>query len=237
MKPIRLISLLLALSVLLAFSACSRSAESPSINEEQQSAQTQENQPTSESETENSADNSSQQQQSGQGSTGEDLKSPSTSDTISFEQAKECIQFLDALLLSEWETPQDISPMNFVFWYGYQIMDSGTLEEYFIDGREGPFFPAEEFETKIRKYFDVSVEHLRSPSAIYLEDEQLYTPQAALMLLTERSYDVTDIKQNGSVISIEFTFTYTELHKSKNVVLTLEKVGDGVRFLSFCSRV
>ena len=236
MKSIRLISLLLSLSVLLAFSACSRSTEPTSPSKEQQSAQTQENQPTSESETENSADNSLQQQP-GQDAKEEDLKLPSTSDTISFEQAKECIQFLDALLLSEWETPQDIQPMNFVFWYGYQIMDSGTLEEYFLDGREGPFFPAEEFETKIRKYFDVSVEHLRSPSAIYLEDEQLYTPQAALMPLTERSYDVTDIKQNGSVISIEFTLTYTELHKSKNVVLTLEKVSDGIRFLSFCSRV
>ena len=234
MKDIRIISLLLIFSVLFTFSACSRSAEPTSPSEEQQSAQTQENQPTSESETENSADDS--QQQTNQDTKEEDFKLPSTSDTISFEQAKECIQFLDALLLSEWETPQDIQPMNFVFWYGYQIMDSGTLEEYFLDGREGPFFPAEEFETKIRKYFDVSVEHLRSPSAIYLEDEQLYTPQAALMPLTERSYDITDIKQNGSVISIEFTLTYTELHKSKNVVLTLEKVSDGVRFLSFCSR-
>ena len=235
MKDIRLISLLLALSVLLTFSACSRSAEPTSPSKEQQSAQVQENQPTSESETENSADDSLQQQ-TNQDTKEEDFKLPSTSDTISFEQAKEFIQFLDALLLSEWETPQDIQPMNFVFWYGYQIMDSGTLEEYFLDGREGPFFPAEEFETKIRKYFDVSVEHLRSPSAIYLEDEQLYTPQAALMPLTERSYDITDIKQNGSVISIEFTLTYTELHKSKNVVLTLEKVSDGIRFLSF-SRV
>ena len=61
MKPIRLISLLLSLSVLLAFSACSRSAEPTSPSEEQQSAQTQENQPTSESETENSADDSLQQ--------------------------------------------------------------------------------------------------------------------------------------------------------------------------------
>ncbi len=61
MKPIRLISLLLFLSVLLAFSACSRSAEPTSTSEEQQSAQVQENQPTSESETENSADDSLQQ--------------------------------------------------------------------------------------------------------------------------------------------------------------------------------
>ena len=61
MKPIRLISLLLALSVLFSFSACSRSAEPTSPSEEQQSAQVQENQPTSESETENSADDSLQQ--------------------------------------------------------------------------------------------------------------------------------------------------------------------------------
>ena len=61
MKDIRIISLLLALSVLLAFSACSRSAEPTSPSKEQQSAQTQENQPTSESETENSADDSLQQ--------------------------------------------------------------------------------------------------------------------------------------------------------------------------------
>ena len=61
MKDILLISLLLALSVLLTFSACSRSAEPTSPSEEQQSAQTQENQPTSENETENSADDSLQQ--------------------------------------------------------------------------------------------------------------------------------------------------------------------------------
>ena len=61
MKDILLISLLLALSVLLAFSACSRSAEPTFPSEEQQSTQTQENQPTSESETENSADDSLQQ--------------------------------------------------------------------------------------------------------------------------------------------------------------------------------
>ena len=54
MKLIRLISLFLALSVLLAFSACSRSAEPTSPSEEQQS--------TSESKTEDSADDSSQQQ-------------------------------------------------------------------------------------------------------------------------------------------------------------------------------
>ena len=61
MKDIRIISLLFFLSVLLAFSACSRSAEPTSPSEEQQSAQIQENQPTSESETENSADDSLQQ--------------------------------------------------------------------------------------------------------------------------------------------------------------------------------
>ncbi len=61
MKPIRLISLLLIFFVLFSFSACSRSAEPTSPSEEQQSAQTQENHPTSESETENSADDSLQQ--------------------------------------------------------------------------------------------------------------------------------------------------------------------------------
>lgn len=50
MKSARLISLLFFLSALLAFSACSRSAEPTSPSEEQQSAQVQENQPTSESE-------------------------------------------------------------------------------------------------------------------------------------------------------------------------------------------
>jgi len=53
MKDIRLISLLLALSVLLTFSACSRSAEPTSPSEKQQS--------TSESETEDGSDDSSQQ--------------------------------------------------------------------------------------------------------------------------------------------------------------------------------
>ena len=97
MKDIRLISLLLSLSVLLAFSACSRSAEPTSPSEEQQSAQVQENQPTSESETEDGSDDSLQQQ-TGQDAEEENLKLPSISDDSDSNCSKKEFGYFSLLL-------------------------------------------------------------------------------------------------------------------------------------------
>jgi len=152
------------------------------------------------------------------------------------EKAKECIKLLDPLLLQEWEKPEDIQPMNFVMWYGYKTQSLLTSENYCIDGRDGLFFPEEEFEAEIKKYFDVSVEYLRSDSSVYLKDEHLYQTPAALYPLVERTYDITNISFHGSVFHIEFTLNYVEQKAFKEMILTLEKVDEGVHFLSYTSK-
>ena len=70
---------------------------------------------------------------------------------------------------SDWETPSDISPSQFVMWYGYRVSDLPTVSEYMIDDKDGLFFPEQEFEEVIFKYFAVSPDYLRSDSSVYMD--------------------------------------------------------------------
>lgn len=185
------------------------------------------------------ADSESSSQPTVQSSQSPEISNPylEESDNVSLDEtAREYIEFLDSLLLSEWESPGDISPMNFVMWYGYQIQNLSIMENYRIDGRDGLFFPYEEFEAEIKKYFDVSIEYLRSDPNVYLKDEHLYRIPAALTPLAETSYDITDVNCNGSIIKIEFSFNLVEKKLAKEMILTLEKVDGDIQFLSYSSK-
>ena len=73
-------------------------------------------------------------------------------------------------------------------------------------------------------------------SSVYLKDEHLYQTPAALYPLVERTYDITNISFHGSVFHIEFTLNYVEQKAFKEMILTLEKVDEGVHFLSYTSK-
>ena len=164
---------------------------------------------------------------------------PAVIEPVEERKAREYIELLDSLASLEWESPEEISPANFVFWYGYRIKDSSTEEspwkKYSIKDRDGVFFPQEEFEAAIQTCFDVSAEHLRS-DPVFLKEEELYQTPAALYPLAARTYDITGFVRDGSVITVQYTITYPEYGDTEQMVLTAEETEEGVRFLSNLSR-
>ncbi len=152
------------------------------------------------------------------------------------EQYETYVAQLGYLLNSSgWETAADLSPTDYVMWYGYRMRDLPSSDRYRIEGRDGFFFPAEEFESQVTSCFDVPVAHLRSDPVVYLEAEHLYRTPAALMPLAESSYEITSVTENSTTIQVEFTLDFVEFNRSKEMTLRLEKTADSIRYLSYYS--
>ncbi len=153
-----------------------------------------------------------------------------------WEQYETYVAQLGWLMSSNgWETAEDLSPTDYVMWYGYRVYDLPSSAEYQIEGRDGLFFPAEELESQVASYFDVPAAHLRSDPVIYLEAEQLYQTPAALMPLAESNFEITDVTEADSIIQITFTLDFVEFDLSREMTLTLEKTADSVHYLSYQS--
>ncbi len=164
-------------------------------------------------------------------SSGENEETPN-----GWEQYETYVAQLGWLMSSNgWETAEDLSPTDYVMWYGYRVYDLPSSAEYQIEGRDGLFFPAEELESQVASYFDVPAAHLRSDPAIYLEAEQLYQTPAALMPLAESNFEITDVTEADSIIQITFTLDFVEFDLSREMTLTLEKTADSVHYLSYQS--
>ena len=136
---------------------------------------------------------------------------------------------------ADWETAEVVSPAMYAMWYGYRVNDLPDRDRYLIDGRDGMFFPAEEFEQAILDRFAVSVEQLRSDPVIYLEKEQLYqTPMA----LAESQIQVLDTEQDGTVIRIGFSqyFVDSKNMVEKELTLEVEEGTEEFRFLGYVDR-
>ena len=139
---------------------------------------------------------------------------------------------------ADWETAEVVSPAMYAMWYGYRVNDLPDRDRYLIDGRDGMFFPAEEFEQAILDRFAVSVEQLRSDPVIYLEKEQLYQTPMALMPLAESQIQVLDTEQDGTVIRIGFSqyFVDSKNMVEKELTLEVEEGTEEFRFLGYVDR-
>ena len=139
---------------------------------------------------------------------------------------------------ADWETAAVVSPAMYAMWYGYRVNDLPDRDRYLIDGRDGMFFPAEEFEQAILDRFAVSVEQLRSDPVIYLEKEQLYQTPMALMPLAESQIQVLDTEQDGTVIRIGFSqyFVDSKNMVEKELTLEVEEGTEEFRFLGYVDR-
>lgn len=160
----------------------------------------------------------------------------SQEDISSQEQYQAYVAQLGYLMTSaDWKTAEDISPADYVMWYGYRMRDLPSCDQYRIEGRDGLFFPAEEFESQVAGCFHVPAAHLRSDPVVYLESEQLYRTPAALMPLAETDFEITSVTEEDSLIRITFTLDLVAFDLSKEMTLTLEKTADSVYYLSYQS--
>ena len=152
------------------------------------------------------------------------------SDTI--DTAESYLRLMESLLGTSWDTPSDIPIYKLVHWYAYQF-DEAERQKYVIDGKDGLYFPENEFEEKMAKYFGLSSDYLRSSSECYSEEEHTYRTISALGPLSEKVYEIIDISDNNSITSIEFKIHYIEIDEVAENILNLTYTDDGVQFLSY----
>ena len=68
-------------------------------------------------------------------SSGENEENPN-----GWEQYETYVAQLGWLMSSNgWETAEDLSPTDYVMWYGYRVYDLPSSAEYQIEGRDGLF--------------------------------------------------------------------------------------------------
>lgn len=143
------------------------------------------------------------------------------------------ISQLTWLLTSDDWVPSEITPTDYVMWYGYHVKTSGSVEAYRREGEEGLFFPQDEFEREVQKYFDVSTEHLRSNSEIYLADLKAYRTPVALYILSKKECTIKKVTDEDEKIEILFSLLYPESGNCSEIVLSIKKENDGFSYLSY----
>ncbi len=94
----------------------------------------------------------------------------------------------------EWSSPEEIGVAGFYIWYTEYIIANTTVEERFEkysgNSESGCWaFPADEFESFVQQYFNVSTDFLRS-SDIYSAENDWYDIGGADRWLSDYSFSV-----------------------------------------------
>lgn len=81
------------------------------------------------------------------------------------------LPILSGVTARSWNNPHEIDPVNYINYYVYYVLSlSDYTQDKYADG-----FPAEELESYILQYFDLSLEHLRDTEMYDAEKRMYYT--------------------------------------------------------------
>ena len=136
----------------------------------------------------------------------------------------------EMLLEGTWNDAQSIPVDGLVMWFGYRVRDSVNVSDYRRDGKDGLYFPEDEFEKLIYDYFGLAPEHLRE-SETYNAEEKAYVTPTALYDLASTEYTITKTDYNGDEMKIYFGLKVAD-NAPVNRVLTVYTSNGGMRFLS-----
>lgn len=136
----------------------------------------------------------------------------------------------EMLLEGTWNDAQSIRVDNLVMWYGYRIIDSVNVSDYRRDGKDGLYFPEDEFEKLIYDYFGLAPEHLRK-SETYNAEEKAYVTPTALYDLAETEYAITKTDYEGDEMKIYFDLKIADKDPVSRI-LTVDTQNGGMRFVS-----
>ena len=187
-----------------------------------------------------SAPPSSQQSESDSSHTTSETISEAPSSTASIPSIEEYYQthveplmFLRNIKL---QSPSDIPASMFYGWYLTYINNNTPSEtrneKYKIDGIDGWTYPAEEYETNIQKYFDVSQDHLRKGN-VYHSEGNYYNFLGSGFPMFSKIEKEDDISINGNEIKMLIACSnsndFTETIQKE---LTVQKLENGFKYKS-----
>ena len=153
---------------------------------------------------------------------------PEEEPTDSTAGLEEIVDQLGFLLRSDWASPDDIAPGDYVLWYGYQLQQSlPSMSGYLLEDEDGFFFPASELEEAAAALLGVSVDHLRSDPDVYRAEEQLYRTPSALTPLSPMTVEIQETTREEGVLRLSLVLHLSQEDLSK--VLTLREEDGGLR--------
>ncbi len=136
----------------------------------------------------------------------------------------------EMLLHGTWNNAKDLRVDWLVMWFGYRVRDSVNVSDYRRDGKDGLYFPEDEFEKLVYNYFGLTPEHLRK-SETYNAEEKAYVTPTALYDLAETEYAITKTDYEGDEMKIYFDLKIADKDPVSRI-LAVDTQNGGMRFVS-----
>ena len=134
------------------------------------------------------------------------------------------------LLYGTGDDAQSIRLDELVMWFGYRVRDSVNVSDYRRDGKDGLYFPENEFEKLIYDYFGLAPEHLKK-SETYNAEEKAYVTPMALYDLAGTEYTITKTDYEGDEMKIYFDLKIADKDPVSRI-LTVDVQNGRIRFVS-----
>ena len=137
-----------------------------------------------------------------------------------------------------WDNAEEIPPHMFVRWYLDYVNTITTYEErserYTHENYDsGWVYPQEELEAYVQKYFDVSIEHLRSDEYSYHVEDGVYNLEyiGGASLRYEVKLAEEPITIDGDIMYIPMELSFTGEAHDVSRTLVIRKTEEGFKYL------
>ena len=134
------------------------------------------------------------------------------------------------LLYGTGDDAKSIRLDELVMRYGYRVRDSVNVSDYRRDGKDGLYFPENEFEKLIYDYFGLAPEHLKK-SETYNAEEKAYVTPTVLYDLAGTEYTITKTDYEGDEMKIYFDLKIADKDPVSRI-LTVDVQNGRIRFVS-----
>ena len=149
---------------------------------------------------------------------------------------------ISLLYSSDWSSPDDLSTISYLSWFlGYiWNMDYEEIQQRYTSplGQDyGWFFPEEEFEATVQKYFAVSTQTLRTDTSIYLKEYHGYQSPSGGGIGERPIISITEVTEQADNI-LQIHLTMQGSMETEHRILAVQKQESGnYRFLSYTTDI
>ena len=158
------------------------------------------------------------------------------------EDKEKALMYIDTLasmtLELGWEDITEVYFDNFILWFGYRDQKADNPVHYRDENDVYTYYPRDALEAEVSKYFNISIEHMRS-TLLYSESEKAYILPCALYPTAEYTIDIVDITKVQNLFTIYFNLDFKDPYHpnafigAHSLKLVVEENGKDFKFASY----
>ena len=157
-------------------------------------------------------------------------------ENIPEEDKEKALMYLDTLgsitLELGWDDITEVYFDNFILWFGYRNQKADNPVHYRDENDVYTYYPRDALEAEVSKYFNISIEYMRS-TLLYSESEKAYILPCALYPTAEYTIDIVDITKVQNLFTIYFNLDFKESDHAYFLKLVVEENGEDFKFVSY----